>query len=400
MPFDLSRLMPDIENLAAYYAQEYTPELLDSALRAWDLLQQAQQQALREAAQRETLRVLAYPEEPVDQFYPAPPFPPAYRVLASDGSSVSPDAHFPVPYALLHVALVGMAYRPPDFWTEHTSLLLFHRDDLEILPPNGEEAVSVEGPVVDTLRSFEELQVLWEGLQRLSPDPQNRPVLAMTDAIILWTHRGTGLGHNEFKEDYLRRSVGLLERFRQAGVPLLSFTSLPRHREVVDTLLAQFCPEGRQMNCAECEEASEMCRVLRPVQDRHLFSSLPEGSRSALFRPIYQGEMRWRLPRSAWERDPRLAFFYLNTGPEVVRVELPLWILEEGLMDLVHGLLLDQCRPLHAEVAGYPVALSMAHHEAILTTRDRRAIQWAVEEALARRQVFSAPSVKAQTKGP
>ncbi|MBN1483096.1 MAG: DNA double-strand break repair nuclease NurA [Chloroflexia bacterium] len=399
MPFDLPGLMPEIETMATYYAQEYTPELRSSSQQAWDLFQRARREELCDAARRETLQVLAYPEEELPRDASVPPFPPAYRLLASDGSAIAPDSHFPVPYALLHVALVGMAYHPPAFWVEHDAHFLFRREDLTILPPHSQESIAVEGPVVDTLRSFKELEIVWQGLQRLPDDPQKRPLLAMTDAIILWTHRGSGAGHNEFKEDYLRRSVELLESFRQAGRPLVSFLSLPHHREVVNTLMARACPEDRQMNCAECRQVPARCQVLRPLQDRHLFGFLPEGARSPMFRPIYRGDLRWRLPPPIRELDPRLAFFYLNTGPEVARVELPLWILEQGLVDLVQGIILDQCRPLRAEVAGYPVALSMAHHEAILTTRDRRALQWMIEESLARRQIFWRPSVKAQMKG-
>jgi hypothetical protein len=218
------------------------------------------------------------------------------------------------------------------------------------------------------------------------------------DAILLWTHRGTGPDHTALREEYLSRSVALLSRFQQAAVPLVSFISMPHHREVVNTLMAQYCPADRRMACAQCQDPPAPCGFLRGVQDRHLFGFLPEGARSAIFQAIYQGDTRWRLPEAAWEHDPQLVFFYLNTGSDIARVELPFWIVQEGLGELVHSILVDQCGPLRAEVAGYPVVLSMAHHEAILTTRDRRSIQTSIDEALARRQVYVAPSVKAQMK--
>lgn len=398
MPFDASRLMSDIETLADYYATKLGPELSSASEQAWALLQQTDQETLRQAAHQHTQRVLAFPEENPAVGYPLPPAPQAYRILASDGSSVEPDPHFLARYAILHAAVAGMAYAPPAYWANQRVRFLYEESDLQIVPPNSEEPVSVEGPVIDTLRAHEELQVLWDGVNALSPDEYGRPLLALTDAILLWTHRGSGPGHEILRDDYLTRSVELINSFQQARVPLVGFISSPHHREVVHTLMAQSCRAARQLACTDCPDLAAPCRALQGLQDRHIFAFLPEGARSALFRPIFRGDTRWRLPEAACDHDPRLAFCYLNTGPEIARLEIPLWVLEEGALDLVHGIVVDQCRPLRAEVPGYPVVLTMAHQEAVLTTRDRQAVQWLVEEALARRRVYSAPSAKARMK--
>jgi len=397
MPFDLARLMPAITQLATYYADELAPDLLASSTQAWALIQQAHEEELRQAAQQHTLRVLALPLEDPARAFPAPPPIQTYRVLASDGSAMDPNPHLPARYLLLHCALAGLAYAPPAYWTDHATHLLFRRDELEVAYPGTGGPVAVEGPVVATLRAYEELRLLWEGAQQLPADPHGRPLLAMMDGIILWTHRGTGPGHDALKEDYLTRSVALLEEFRRALIPLVSFTSMPHHSEVVSTLLARFCTSAGRLACAECRAPGNPCQALLGLEDRNLFGFLPEGARSATFQPIYQGETRWRLPGAVLGQDPSLVFFYVNTG-EIARVELPLWIQEAGLLDLVHGIVVDQCRARRAETPGFPVALDLAHHEAVLTPRDRGAIQMLVEEALARRLIFAAPSAKARAK--
>ncbi len=398
MPFNLARLMPEIEDLASYYAHELTPDLLYSAQQAWALLRETGQGTLREAAQRQTMRVLAVPLEEPAQVLPAVAPPDAYRVLASDGSAIDPDPHFPARYAVIHVGLAGLAYSPPACWTEQRILLRYRREDMGISYPGTGDAVPVEGAVIQTLRAYEELRLLWEGTQQIPADALGRPLLTMMDAIILWTHRGSGPGHDALKEDYLTRSVDLLERFRQAGIPLVSFISTPHHREVVHTLLAQFCPDGRRLDCGDCTDPQGPCTVLRGLQDGDLFAFLSPGERSALFQPIYQGDTGWRLPPAARRRDPCISFFYVNTGLEVARVELPRWIHEAGLTDQVQGILLDQCSSRRAETTGYPVALTLAHDEAILTSADRQTIRWSIEEALARQRVYAAPSAKARTK--
>ncbi len=220
----------------------------------------------------------------------------------------------------------------------------------------------------------------------------------MMDAVILWIHHGSGPGHEALREDYLRRSVELVKKFEERKVPLVSFTSMPHHREVVHTLLVLVCQkEEQKASCNDCRDPGQRCLPLQRLQDRHLFSFLKEGERSALFRPIYRGNPAWRLPREA-PYDPRLVFFYLNTGPEIARVEMPFWIAETGLLPTVHAILMDQCRPRRAETVGYPLALTLAHREAVLTTRDRQFIQWQIEEALARRGIYLSPSPKAEMK--
>jgi len=397
MPFDIARLLPAIEDLASYYASEVVPNLRTCSEVAWKWLRETPQERLDRASREPALRILATPLEDPGQALAAPPPPPGYRVLASDGSSVDVDPHFPARYVLLHIALAGLAYTPPAYWTEHIPRLFFRQEELELTFPGSEEPVEVEGPVVATLRAYEELRALREGVAQALQNPDDRPLLAMMDAVILWTHHGSGPGHDALREDYLRHSVKLVEEFRKEGVPLVSFTSMPHHREVVNTLLALVCPKERKLACTDCQEPVEECLSLQGLQDRHLFSFLKEGERSALFRPVYRGNTAWRLPQGV-QSDPELAFFYLNTGPGIARCELPLWIAQAGRLPAVHAIVFDQCRPQRAEVAGYPLALTLAHREAVLTARDRQFLQWMVEEALARRGLYLPPSPKAEMK--
>ncbi len=68
----------------------------------------------------------------------------------------------------------------------------------------------------------------------------------------------------------------------------------------------------------------------------------------------------------------RIFFFYVNNGWEIGRVEVPKWIAHNpDLLSLTHTLILDQCR----KGIGYPVAVSEAHEQAVLTGSDRRTFQ-------------------------
>jgi len=80
---------------------------------------------------------------------------------------------------------------------------------------------------------------------------------------------------------------------------------------------------------------------------------------------------------------------------EVARIELPRWVaLDENLLDLTHSLILDQC--LRGQ--GYPVALSEAHEQAVVTAGDRENFWQLVESVLVSEHLPSLSSAKSQSK--
>ena len=80
----------------------------------------------------------------------------------------------------------------------------------------------------------------------------------------------------------------------------------------------------------------------------------------------------------------QVRFFYLNVGAELARVEMPEWVAEDReLLELTHAMLVDQCRKGH----GYPVAISEAHEQAVVTVGDREEFHLIVEDALRRQRL-------------
>ena len=61
-------------------------------------------------------------------------------------------------------------------------------------------------------------------------------------------------------------------------------------------------------------------------------------------------------------------FFYINTGMEIGRVEIPAWIAQDSLLvDFIATVIVDQC----IKGGGYPVALAEAHEQAVIKGPDR-----------------------------
>jgi NurA-like 5'-3' nuclease len=125
------------------------------------------------------------------------------------------------------------------------------------------------------------------------------------------------------------------------------------------------------------------------IQDRELFSSLlEEGERSPLF--ISQSSVVRK-----YYGNHQIYFFYLRVDEEIARVEIPEWVaMDEGLLDLTHSLVADQCR----RGQGYPVALSEAHEQAVVTTADRENFWQLVESSLILESLPTPTSGKSRSK--
>lgn len=124
--------------------------------------------------------------------------------------------------------------------------------------------------------------------------------------------------------------------------------------------------------CSNRRSPVSPCSLVNHLLDRDLFERLLEpGQRSSLF-----------FTNSSVVReygDHQIFFFYLHTGEEIARVELPQWVaLDEVLLPLTHTLILDQCE----RGVGYPVAISEAHEQAVISGPDRQRFRELVDLSL------------------
>ena len=88
-------------------------------------------------------------------------------------------------------------------------------------------------------------------------------------------------------------------------------------------------------------------------------------------------------------------FFYLRVDDEIARIEIPQWVTENSvLLNLTHSLVLDQCR----RGQGYPVVLSEAHEQAVVTGADRENFWELVESSMITEHLPSPGSAKSFSK--
>ena len=382
MPLDLAQVVSQIKGLAARLKagqreREQHLELALGTLRS----QAADIPSLRgKIAASKTTWLVAGLTQGLDQQYKAPPCPQDFTVLATDGSHIDVDRHSSVPCYLINIGTAVLHYGEKADASLFSEPAVFSGDELVILDPaGGNREELIEGALLGVKRSVEECAAVARTANELPPE---RPALALIDgSLILWGL--TGQRFPEFvreallEQGFLKVLDSLKGLSQDRNFALASYISFPRSADVVNALRVALCP----YDPADCDRhcsgkrpaAGRECDAVSGIQDRDLFRMLLGfGERSPVF---ISGSPFMKK----YYREHEIHFFYLKLEEEVARVEMPRWVAErEELVDLVHALVLDQCRRGH----GYPVALMEAHEKAVVTNADRERFWELVEIAL------------------
>jgi len=319
----------------------------------------------RKIAASRTTWLVAGLVDGLDRRYETPPLPAEFTVLATDGSHIDVDRHKSTRCYLINIGAVTLHYGgQPEASLDSYPCLGYSDEDLAITPVGGRgREQPIEGTLLGIKRSVEECRHLAELAAELPRDSLN---LALIDgSLILW-----GLeAYPEFVTEALLNKgfLSYLDDIKKLNhnkrLALASYISFPRSTDVVNALRVALCPQevlDTDRHCNTCE--TRECDIVAGIRDRDIFSDLlAEGERSALFITSSKiVEKRYG--------GHRVYFFYLRVDDEVARVEIPQWVAtDKELLNLVHILVLDQCR----RGLGYPVALSEAHEQAVVTATDR-----------------------------
>jgi len=347
----------------------------------------------RKIASSKTTWLVAGPsqvKDGLDQHYEAPLLPAEFTVIATDGSHIDVDRHRSPRCYLINIGSVILQYgASPNAVLDSLPCLYAGDDDLVIVPAGVGREQLVEGPLLGIKRGVEECRRLVELAAELPPGSST---LALLDgSLILW-----GLeAYPEFVTEALldKGFLNYINEVRKLNrdkkLAIASYISFPRSTDVVNALRVALCPNDPADCDRYCPNRVRDCDAVAGVRDRELFSNLlSQGERSALF--VSQSSI---VAKRYGEH--RVYFFYLRVDDEIARVEIPQWVArDESLLNLVHSLVLDQCQ----RGQGYPVALSEAHEQAVVTTADRENFWQLVESSLVEERLSSLSSAKSRSK--
>ena len=394
MTLDISQVYGQVEAMAGDLkaSQADYGRRLDIALDTLKTAGPAQAELKKKIDNARTTWLVAGLKEDIGLKRPAAKCPGDYAVVASDGSHIDVDRHHSVRLFLLNVGLVYLQYgSSPDAEFSTLPELYFGEERLWIRSDNGRQ-VPIEGPLLGMKRNVEECRCLAD---RVCAMPARLPVVGLIDgSLIMW-----GLVGQRYEDFVIRHLLddGLLQQLdrfymlsKDKRAAVASYISFPRSADVVNALRLQLCP----YNPVDCDKYcagkfdGRVCDAVGGLPDRDIFNRLlSDGERSAVF---YSRS-------SIIERygPHKVCFFYVRLDDEVARIEVPLWVADSSeLLEMVHALVVEQCR----KGFGYPVALSEAHEQAVVSGADRAQFWDVVERVMLEGNIGADISLKQRSK--
>jgi NurA domain len=296
-----------------------------------------------------------------------------HPTFAVDGSQIRPDDDFSIPVAAVQVAWFENRHTVDGRYVKDARFEILTPEDLTV--EFGDDRVISEQQV--NLRRFElEIESLCASMKKLS-EPGEKLSAASGDAaklavaffdsslVISFADRLQG----EAQERHVRAMLELLRSSEKTGVPVVGYVDGSRSRDLVHMVASLF-----KLNDAE------------KIHDAWLVASrLTWGARTPMFVCARGGADRKQqgILEKFEEYRRGVGFVYLKTSATAppARLEIPLWVLERGLLDQVIDLVI-------AEVVvgnGYPYVIQSADAAAVINSRDREAF-YAIFQRFAREQ--------------
>jgi NurA domain len=176
-------------------------------------------------------------------------------------------------------------------------------------------------------------------------------VLFFDGSLIFW-HLSSKEIH--VRDQFLNAYLALLDELYHEKIIVCWYISMPKSKELMSLIrlhLCNFDTDKKELYqpVDTVIDAGIMHSVLDPYTRSIVFSN---HSSISVYYPAHL----------------RPFFFYLHTGNEIGRVEIPAWIArDEGLVDLIARAVIDQC----VKGGGYPVVLAEAHEQAVVKGPDR-----------------------------
>jgi hypothetical protein len=298
----------------------------------------------------------------LDARFAAPDLPERLTLIASDGSQIYPDQHGMAFYYAINVGSVVFRHGSGQAPEVSSAPTLYYTE--EQIYPDGSP---VSSDLISAERDLAEMRALVDlALAEPSAGP---PRVALGDgSLLIWVQRANIA--EDRQKAILERYLECLDRLREGNAPVAAFVSRPQSAEVVALLyLAHLEPEER----GEAKGLSDT--GFRGLTDRALFGFLKPGERSALF-------VRGTASNREFQgRGHAVFFFYLNTGTDLARVEVPEWVAHQpAKLDQVHAIVYNQC--LYNN--GYPYVLTRADELAVILGDEREALETMIVQALVR----------------
>jgi hypothetical protein len=302
-----------------------------------------------------------------------------HTTIAVDGSQIKHDPDFNIPVAAIQVAWFENRHARDGRYTKDIAFEILTPEDI-LVEYNGDRVFSEQR--VNARRFELEIETLCGLMQKHAAERKqdSRLPLALFDSslVISFADRLQG----EMRDRHINAMLKLLRCSRQTGVPVVGFVDTTYARDLTNMI-------------AHCFRLNEAARI----HDAQLLSDLLGwGARTPLFVCARGGaDRRQKGVLESFEEYRRgVGFVYLKTNAPTppARLEIPMWVYEQGLLDEVIDL-------VRAEVIvgnGYPYVIEAADAAAVISSRDRDAFYAIFQRFAVERGVKTRVSQKKTSK--
>lgn len=387
-----SQQIDQCKNLEA--AGEIALRRLQAIGERWDWVRQ-------KVDSSKTSWLLAEWDEDPNQATALPVCPHPCVVFSADGSQIVSDRHDIALICLLNVGFVTLRYGAGERATL-TSRPQISTPDSDLLNDDDNATSPISPTRLAQRRTLEELR----GLNELIEIEKGRnegslfPSVALTDGtLIMWLVESE---EPSYRSRFLTEFQSILHDAEVARVPVAGYISRPMSRDVINSLRVSACSFPNAHCETHCEDRPTPRRSLKPIvhppcagtellTDEEMFAKiLQKGERSVLFRSRAKlFDLEEYLPIN------HIFFFYLNTGREIARIEIPRWVATDAaLLAQTHALCYDQA----CKGDGYPVAIAEAHEQAIVRGGDRAAFFHLIQKEMVRDSLLVSITQKSLAK--
>ena len=377
MPLDLKKIITQLQGIETKDLQDLNQNRLDSTYKLFEVAVEDHKKLLSKLEETQSLGkanfFFAMPDlngdEKLDKLFECDKnFSLPHITIATDGSQINPSHHEFTSASLINIGLVSIPYFSKNIPVQLTSEPTIY-SSLEDISKTYSENIEGED-LISYERTLTEIEKLVELAKKYVS--YGLPVVALLDGTLIHWHieRFSLI----FVELFIKRFSDAILELKSLGVPVASFLSNSRSNDLINMLRIYKCPYDFvdcKKHCSSLEFSNLPCNPTleyKPVLDRRLIQKYfihkktEPGTRTILFKSNskilnYYGD------------DLKVLFFYMNTGSDIARIELPSYVAQDSkLFNLLHNAITLQCKVGF----GYPVTLSEAHLQAVVNKADRQ----------------------------
>lgn len=277
--------------------------------------------------------------------------------IGVDGSQINSTPEFNRPIGFVQAACIenqhtekGDYEREIDSEILTTGDLLQKEDDADYVRMDEQEV---------HIKRFEKETGLIQKKIKENKDLDPPPVVFYDGSLLVWFLRHLDPSKKERYGSAMAQVLAASQKYR---VPVVGYVSGSRASEIKNTL--------QNMGLVEKPETSV-------INDYKFVSSFMEnwGDRTILFKSQQSTtikKLRARFEAEEYDFSDKIMFTYLNTGegPQLDRVEMPKWILDEGFLEYTMEMIRGEC----CVGRGYPEILQQADADAVISSNDRERV--------------------------